>query len=123
MYVNLIISNWQMQYELRVFSEAPLRSAAHILFSGEAGERFWPEVRDLRVSTASTRRERRFHEILDEEYQHALTSPVVAPTPENSSMRSQPRRSTRRTRQVIGLAAAGVGVMAALRRLRRGARN
>lgn len=121
MYVNLIISNWQMQYELRVFSEPHLRSAAHILFSGEVGERFWSDVRELRAGTASTRRERRFHEILDEEYQHALTSPVVAPTPESPSPR--PRRSIRRTRQVIGLAAVGMGVAAAARRLRRGARN
>jgi MYXO-CTERM domain-containing protein len=120
MYVNLIISNWQMQYEMHVFSEPHLRSAAHILFSGEVGQRFWVEVRDLRVNTASTRRERRFHEILEEEYQHALTSPAVAPTPRNPSTQSQPGRSSRRTWQAaFGLAAAGLGAFAALRRRRR----
>jgi hypothetical protein len=114
-YVNLIISNWQMQYEVRVFSEQHLRSAAHILFSGEVGQRFWAEVRDLRISTSSTRRERRFHEILDEEYRHALSAPASPPKPKNTTAPAPQQRLTRRERQALGVIVVGAGV-AAIRR-------
>ena len=118
-YVNLIISNWQMQYELRVFDEPHLRSAAHILFSGEVGQRFWSEVRDLRMRTASTRRERRFHKILDEGHQRALTSPATAPMPKSPVTQRHTQRPSRRIHYAVWLIVAGMGAIAALRRLRR----
>src|SRR5216683_2045201 len=72
MYVNLIISQFQMAFELRTISEQHLREAAYILLSGEAGQRFWATGRELRQRAVSSRRERRFHEIIDAEYQRAL---------------------------------------------------
>ncbi len=44
----------------------------------------------LRISSTSTRRERHFHELLDEEYRRARTSYVPPPAPESRS-RSAPR--------------------------------
>ncbi|WP_344938996.1 DUF6082 family protein [Sphaerisporangium flaviroseum] len=81
MYVNLIISQWAMEYELRTITEEHLRSIAHVLLSGPAGRRYWANVRDLRINSTSTRRERRFHEILDEEYHRAGPSPPLPPRP------------------------------------------
>ncbi|SRR5216683_926874 len=77
-YVNLIISWFQVNYELKAVSEKHLRESAYILLSGEAGQRFWIGARELRLRTSDTRRDRRFHEIMDEEYQRALRSPATA---------------------------------------------
>ncbi len=50
---DLIISSWQMRWELKVFGESDLRSGAYTLFpgelSGEIGARFWADGRELRV--------------------------------------------------------------------------
>ncbi|MEV6983207.1 DUF6082 family protein [Sphaerisporangium sp. NPDC051017] len=81
MYVNLIVSQWSMEYELRTITDEHLRSIAHVLFSGPAGRRYWNNVRDLRITSTSTRRERRFHEILDEEYHRADPPPVLPSAP------------------------------------------
>ena len=70
-YSNLIVSHWQMMYELNAMTEQHLRSLAHIMFSGEAGRRFWGVTRELRLNSLGTRRERRFYAILDEEYRSA----------------------------------------------------
>ncbi|MDL4774522.1 DUF6082 family protein [Actinomadura xylanilytica] len=115
MYVNLIISNWQMRYELRAISEEHLRATAHIVFSGEPGRRFWAEGRDLRLRAAGGRRERRFLHLLDEEYEHALREPARPPAP------ARPPRSPRRRPPWTLLAFAAAGLAAAapfLRRLR-----
>jgi hypothetical protein len=78
MYVNLIVSHFQINYELRAIGERHLRESAYILLSGEAGQRFWIGARELRLRTSDTRRDRHFHEIMDEEYQRALRSPATA---------------------------------------------
>lgn len=96
MYVNLIISNWQMRWELNVLGEPDLRSGAHTLFSGEIGARFWTNGRELRAQAATTRRERRFHAILDEEHQRARNHPAAPPTQQPEPVRAGTRTTHRR---------------------------
>jgi hypothetical protein len=45
-----------------------------VVFSGDEGRRFWTGSRAMRAVAADTRRERRFHQILDEEYRRAVAA-------------------------------------------------
>jgi hypothetical protein len=120
MYVNMIISTWQMQYELDAISEEHLRATAYLVFSGEIGQRFWSDARNLRLQAVSTRRERRFHEILDEEYKRALESPAVVPSAGEQPVRRPEHGSPAKTlRRFIGWIGAGVGLAVTLGLLRR----
>ncbi|GIH77519.1 DUF6082 family protein [Planobispora longispora] len=98
MYVNLIISQWSMEYELGAITEDHLRSISRLLFSGPAGRRYWTNVRGLRITSTSTRRERRFHRILEEEF-HATggtpppSPPAASPPPPPPSPPSAPAPS------------------------------
>lgn len=76
LYVNLILSYWESRYELGQFSDIHLREGAAHMFRAQPGLRFWADTRTLRVDTSESRRARRFHQILDEEYLKA-----VAPGP------------------------------------------
>lgn len=71
MYVNLIVSHWEMEYGLGALSDEHLRAIAYGVFSGEAGRRYWENARGLRMVASMGRRERRFHRILDEEFARA----------------------------------------------------
>ena len=73
MYVNLILSYWESRWELGQLSETHLRAAAAHMFRATPGRDFWADARALRTSTSESRRARRFHQILDEEYLTALT--------------------------------------------------
>jgi hypothetical protein len=75
MYTNMIVSHWELMFELHAISEAHLRESAFTVFSGEEGRRFWSGSRAMREVAADTRRERRFHQILDEEYERAVPAP------------------------------------------------
>lgn len=70
-YVNLIFSSWQMSFELKTMDERLLRAVTSALFKGAPGRRFWAGARETRIATSATRRERRFHRIVDEMYQAA----------------------------------------------------
>jgi hypothetical protein len=74
MYTNMIVSHWELMFELNAISEAHLREVAFVVFSGEEGRRFWSGSRAMRAKAADTRRERRFHQILDEEYKRAVSA-------------------------------------------------
>lgn len=69
-YFDLIISDWQTSFHLRTMDEPRLRMLARGLFQGEGGRRFWAAARETRITT-STRRERRFHQIVDDEFRAA----------------------------------------------------
>ena len=71
-YSNLIVSHWQMEYEIRTLSETELRAMAMRFFRGEVGRQFWSDARELRMTTAIGRRDRRFHEVMDAEYRKVL---------------------------------------------------
>jgi hypothetical protein len=117
MYVNLIISNLQLRYELNAISEEHLRVTAHTLFSGEVGARFWAEGREMRLRSVGTRRERRFHEILDEEYQHALKEPAQPPAPAQSQDEASVHHQSRAWPVLLGIAAALAAAVPLLRHL------
>jgi hypothetical protein len=72
MYTNMIISHWEMMYELGALTESHLRDLSSDMFRGEPGQSFWKRARDRRMRTAHGRREVRFQRILDEEYQKVL---------------------------------------------------
>ncbi|XVQ08550.1 DUF6082 family protein [Spirillospora sp. CA-255316] len=91
MYINMILSEWQMSFESKALGEAGLREIAREMFSGRPGRAFWEAARDVRGRTSGTRRARRFHQILDEEYRRAAVPPPEEPAPHPS--RSRWRRS------------------------------
>lgn len=100
MYINMIISEWQMSFETKALPEARLRAISREMFSGRPGRAFWQEARDVRLRTSVTRRARRFHEILDEEHERA-PEPV-----------SPERSRSRRGRVLLVGTVAGAGAMA-----------
>lgn len=71
-YLNLIVSHWQMMWEMGVISEKHLRITAQGVFGGPLGLRFWSEARDMRLVAEKGRRARTFHAIVDHEYTLAL---------------------------------------------------
>ncbi|MDB4873491.1 MAG: hypothetical protein JWL97_4495 [Gemmatimonadales bacterium] len=80
MYVNLILSYWESRYELGQLTETHLREGATHMFQAPPGRQFWADTRTLRTDTSESRKARRFHQILDEEYLKAVT-PGPSPTP------------------------------------------
>jgi uncharacterized protein DUF6082 len=84
LYVNLIISHWEMEFGLGALSEAHLRAIANAVFLGEAGQRYWEASRPVRMISSMGRRERRFHQILDEEFRKA--SEQVSETQQESEL-------------------------------------
>ncbi|WP_344907461.1 DUF6082 family protein [Actinomadura meridiana] len=78
MYINMIISEWQMSFETKALPETRLRAISREMFSAHPGRAFWREARQVRMSTSETRRARRFHQILDEEY-HRASAPAPSP--------------------------------------------
>ncbi|MEU9868851.1 DUF6082 family protein [Actinomadura sp. NPDC048021] len=79
MYINMILSEWQMSFETKALPEKRLRAISREMFSGRPGRAFWEEARQVRMGTAGSRRARRFHEILDEEYGLAPVPPPERP--------------------------------------------
>jgi hypothetical protein len=77
MYTNMIFNQWEIAYEAGAIGDAMLRAAARETLSGRVGRRYWRKVRDKRLATSETRRARRFHHIIDEEF-HALPEPEPA---------------------------------------------
>ncbi|QFG20796.1 DUF6082 family protein [Actinomadura sp. WMMB 499] len=76
MYINMIVSEWQMSFETKALPEKRLRAISREMFSGRPGRAYWQDARQVRMSTSETRQARRFHQILDEEYDRA---PVPQP--------------------------------------------
>ncbi|TDC41381.1 hypothetical protein E1281_37400 [Actinomadura sp. KC345] len=79
MYINMIISEWQMSFETKALPEARLRAISREMFSAHPGRAYWREARQVRTSTSETKRARRFHQILDEEYNRAPAPPPERP--------------------------------------------
>ncbi|MFI0483382.1 DUF6082 family protein [Actinomadura sp. 9N215] len=75
MYINMIISEWQMSFETKALPETRLRAISREMFSARPGRAYWREARQVRMSTSETKRARRFHQILDEEYSGAPEPP------------------------------------------------
>jgi hypothetical protein len=116
LYTNMIIAAWEMAYETGATPEHRLRYNANEMFSGEVGRTFWRNSRDSRLSTSANRRERRFHQILDEEYQRIVR--VQQAGSGIMSLKKGNRKSTVDARHVAWLAAGGIitGIACWLRR-------
>lgn len=94
-YLNLIVSHWQLMWELGALTEVHLRLAARGIFAGPLGLRFWGEARLIRPAAEKGRRARAFHQILEQEYQQALTHrPTEAEEPSAQQMSESDRHGT-----------------------------
>jgi hypothetical protein len=61
MYANLIISHWQMDWNVGTLDERHLREVSAVFFQGEIGHRFWRDVREMRMKAEGRgRRRKRF---------------------------------------------------------------
>lgn len=113
LYVNMIVSEWSMSFEIGILPERRLRRISREMFQGTPGRDYWRRVRELRLSTSESRRRRRFHEILDEEYTR-----VLGELPERSVNSPGPGRSHGWQRPTfLGAIGAGLAFLA-LRRWR-----
>ncbi|MEU8200659.1 DUF6082 family protein [Streptosporangium sp. NPDC049046] len=74
LYVNMIVAEWAMSFEMKTLREPRLRLIANEMFQGDVGRSYWQVARVARLSTSASRTERRFHEILDEEYRRSTPS-------------------------------------------------
>lgn len=85
-YINLIVSFWQNNYVLGGSSDQVLRGVAASMFRGEAGRDFWADTSDMRLQSAEGGRNKRFCQIMEEEYQKAIsTGPPAIEAEEPSS--------------------------------------
>jgi hypothetical protein len=116
MYANLIVSHWQMDWDVGTLDEEHLREVAKVFFQGPIGHRFWSDTRGLRsASERRHRKRRRFHAILDEEWRGAevQSHETAPPTDAGSTGRSGWRLAA------TGLAGALLGAAVATRVARR----
>ncbi|XVQ86560.1 DUF6082 family protein [Microbispora siamensis] len=93
LYLNLIVSYWEMMYEVGETSTQMLRSHAQTaLFSQRLGYDFWTDTRMARLAVANNARKRRFWKIIDEEYRTIRSSRAV-PSETSQSRRNRPSPS------------------------------
>jgi hypothetical protein len=79
LYANMIIAEWALSFETGALPETRLRAIANEMFQGQIGRNYWQTARIARLSTSASKRERRFHKILDEEYERAQPLNVESP--------------------------------------------
>lgn len=101
MYVNMILTQWEMGYETGTVGETHIRAVAARLFEGRVPWEFWLRAREIRLKTAESRRAKRFQQMIDEEFQRVPEPPPLPePAPERRvrplSIRRRARRITRR---------------------------
>jgi hypothetical protein len=75
LYINLIVSHWQLMYELEAITVEHLRLLSYMMFLGPLGSQFWTDSRVARFRSAGSSREREMYKILDEEYERARAQP------------------------------------------------
>jgi hypothetical protein len=80
-YAVMIVDFWQMAYVGGATRSAEVRLAAKRFFAGRIGRAFWKDARADRAESAGTRAERRFHELVEEEYAAALRVPPAPDEP------------------------------------------
>ncbi|MCO5971752.1 DUF6082 family protein [Actinoallomurus soli] len=114
LYTNMIIAEWSLSFETRALPEARLRVIANEMFQGHVGRVYWSNARETRLSTSASRRERRFHEILDEEYQG--TQPPMTTGRTTATPIVEPAVSVR---ERLFWMSAGAATVALLRMIRR----
>lgn len=80
MYINMIVAEWRQSYEAGSLEEPRLRAIANEMMSGMPGRRYWEAVREVRMSTSQGKAQRRFHQILQEEYERPRVPPAAEVT-------------------------------------------
>lgn len=107
-YINLVLSWWQMLYEIGELPEPRLRlMIARQLLTAEPCRRFWALAREGRAYEAAAdpkSSSARFHQIVDEEYQKAVAAGPPASMPDDAA----PTPRTTSDTQLGGLVAASV---------------
>jgi hypothetical protein len=71
-YANLIVSHWQMMYEVGSLPDDQLRAMANNFFLGPVGPTYWRDVREVRLRTTHGRRSLRFMRVLDQQYMETV---------------------------------------------------
>ncbi|MFI6792371.1 DUF6082 family protein [Nonomuraea sp. NPDC050383] len=109
LYLNLVLSYWEMLYEVREIPEPALVEVARTDFFGTpAGRSFWEATREHRRAAAQNRRAVRFTALIDSAW--AMATPA-----ERKKTRTPPQTRSRRTRRMIAVGAAlATGTAAAL---------
>ena len=81
MYVNMILTQWEMGYETGAVGETHIRALAAQLFEGRVPWEFWRRTRELRIKTAESRRARRFQLMIDDEFRRVPEPPEQSAGP------------------------------------------
>ena len=118
MYANMILSQWEMSYATRTLTDDHLKLLAAEFLSGTIGREFWALARQARLDTSEGKLNRRFHEIIDDEYRRLLMTPAIPP-PEP---RLPSHGADHRQRGPLAIVAAIVGLGVVIRCIRRGQR-
>ncbi len=106
MYLNPIVSHWERDFTLGEDPEHTLRVGLAGLFGGEAGRKWWAEVRDVRLIAAKGRKGKRFIRVVDEEYKKAVGSGPPRVSARGSQNPANQRDWQRRTIQAQLITAA-----------------
>jgi hypothetical protein len=109
MYANLIVSHWQMDWDVGTLDEEHLREVAAVFFQGPIGHRFWAATRELRLKSERRHRKRvRFQAILDDEWRRAHVQNTEPPptTDPGASKRQYGIMAAALTGAVLGAAVA-----------------
>ncbi|WP_433177405.1 DUF6082 family protein [Actinoallomurus sp. CA-150999] len=109
MYANMIISQWEMSYATHSLTDDHLRLLAAEFLSGAIGRDFWALAHRARLDTSESKLNRRFHEIIDKEYQRLLSTPAISPPEPGELSNNDGRRSWHPL--AIGAAIVGIGVI------------
>jgi uncharacterized protein DUF6082 len=104
---NLWIAHWAMLWDLKHCDEAGLRNLAAFFFDAQPVARDWWRTHGSNWSTRWNRRRRRFHQIVTEEWQRAVTRSAATPS-------SAPKTLTRSREGLVVLVAGAVAVAAVL---------
>ncbi|MGC4887221.1 DUF6082 family protein [Micromonospora sp. DT227] len=118
-YSNLIVTHWQLMWEVDALSEPHLEVLADQFFAGAAGRRFWAEARGPRMKAETSRRARRFTLVMDRRYQMAVAAGPAADAARAVPEPSEPEPHRPAVYLVRGAVLGGGAVFAAHHLLRR----
>ncbi|MFG2051312.1 DUF6082 family protein [Micromonospora sp. NPDC048935] len=111
-YANLIVSHWQLMWEVDVLTAQHLEVLADQFFKGHVGRRFWAEARTPRMTAETSRRARRFTATVDRRYLAAVAAGPAENEPVGTAGSTSPDTASARGARAAGHATAlGVGVV------------
>lgn len=73
-YLNVLMSFLFSMFVVQKLSELELRAELRNIFAAEPGRRYWEASGPFRMSVSTSRKEIRFHRIVDEEYRKATAA-------------------------------------------------